>query len=218
MTVTQMRMPTYQSMLRASAAVLLLALSACATMNREECLTVDWRTVGYEDGAAGYSGDRIGQHRKACAKHGVTPDLEAYQIGREEGLREFCLPANGYRVGSQGGSYAGICPQDLEPAFIDAYESGRELYTLQSRLSDVNSELSSRRSDLDRAESDLVSRSATAISNDATAEERSRAVTDVKHLGERIGRLKSEIRQLERERARCEQDLEDYEATARVSY
>src|SRR3989337_3049438 len=107
-----MRTPTYGSMLRASTAILLLALSACATMDRNECLTVDWQTVGFEDGVAGYSGDRIGQHRKACAKHGVTPDLTAYQAGREEGLREYCVPANGFRLGSQGGSYSGMCPAE----------------------------------------------------------------------------------------------------------
>ena len=83
-------------------------LGGCATMSESECLTVDWQTVGFEDGVAGYSGDRIGQHRKACAKHGVSPDLVGYQRGREAGLREYCQPANGFRVGSHGGSYAGI--------------------------------------------------------------------------------------------------------------
>jgi hypothetical protein len=31
-----------------------LLLAACSTtMNKDECRTVDWRTVGYEDGVAG---------------------------------------------------------------------------------------------------------------------------------------------------------------------
>ncbi|MET0809299.1 MAG: DUF2799 domain-containing protein [Pseudoxanthomonas sp.] len=85
-------------------ALLILALSGCATMNKDECLTVDWRTVGYEDGVAGRSGDRIAQHRKACAKHGVAPDLDAYQSGRDQGLREYCQPDNGYQLGARGGT------------------------------------------------------------------------------------------------------------------
>ncbi|GFE79464.1 hypothetical protein GCM10011487_14640 [Steroidobacter agaridevorans] len=182
-------------------------------MDREECLTVDWRTVGFEDGAQGYSGDRIGQHRKACAKHGVTPDLTAYQEGRAQGLREYCVPANGFRLGSQGGSYAGLCPSDLDQAFADAYHSGRQLYTLESRLSNVSHQLDSRRSDLRAAESDIVTRSAVAISSEGTAEERAQAVLDVKNLGERVGRLKTQIRQLEEERVHCERDLQDYRAT-----
>ena len=205
--------PTCRSMLRASAALLLLALGGCATMDREECLAVDWRTVGYEDGVAGYSGDRIGQHRKACAKHGVTTDLAAYQAGRQEGLREYCVPANGFRLGSQGGNYSGMCPSDLDLAFTDAFQSGKQLHTLESRLDNVNYEINAKRNSLRNAESDIVTRSARAISSEATAEERAQAVVDVKHLGERVGRLKSEIRQLEEERVHCERDLQDYRAT-----
>lgn len=208
--------PTYRSLLRTSAALVLLALSGCATMSRDECLTVDWRTVGFEDGVAGYSGDRIGQHRKACAKYGVTPDLAAYQAGREEGLREYCVPSNGFRLGAQGGSYNGMCPADLDPAFADAYESGQQFHALQARLSNVSHQLESRRGDLHEAESDIVSRSAVAISSDATAEERAQAVLDVKHLGEEVGRLKSEIRQLEEDRVLRERDLEDYRATLQL--
>jgi hypothetical protein len=208
----------YGSILRTSAAITLLALGACATMDRDECLTVDWRTVGFEDGAAGRSGDRIGQHRKACAKHGVTPDLAAYQSGREDGLREYCVPNNGFRLGSQGGSYGGMCPADLEPAFADAFESGRHLYTLEARLSGVSNQIRGKRSALQSAESDIVTRSALAISDEATTEARAQAVVDVKHLGERVGRLKSEIRQLEEERVHCERDLEDYRSTLRFGH
>jgi hypothetical protein len=211
-----MHTPTYRSMLRGSAAALLFALAGCATMDRDECLAVDWRTVGFEDGAAGYPADRIGQHRKACAKHGVAPDLSGYQAGRQEGLREYCVPATGFRLGSQGGGYGGMCPADLEPAFLDAFQSGQQLHTLESRLSSVTYELNAKRNALQTAESDIVSRSATAISSDATKEERAQAVVDVKHLGERVGRLKSEIRQLEEDRVHCERDLEDYRATLQL--
>ena len=211
-----MRPSLFGTILRGSAAMLLLALGACATMDREECLTVDWRTVGFEDGVRGYSGDRIGQHRKACAKHGVTPDLAAYQAGRDAGLREYCVPSNGFRLGSQGGSYGGICPSDLEPAFADAYQSGHQLYTLQSRLSNVTYKLDSKREKLRDAEADIVTRSAVAISNDATVEERAQAVVDVKQLGELVGRLKSEIKQLEEERVHSERDLQDYRATLQL--
>jgi hypothetical protein len=201
-----------RAMLCAGALVASLALGGCASMSKDECLTVDWRTIGFEDGAAGYSGDRIGQHRKACAKHGVTPDLEAYRTGREEGLREYCRPQNGYRLGAQGGSYEGFCPADLDDAFVNAYQSGRELYGLESRLNNTTYQLESRQRALDGIEQDIVSRSAVAISKDATTEERAQAVIDVKQLSERAGRIKAEIRQLEVERVQNERDLEDYHA------
>ena len=95
----------------------ILLISGCATMGKDECLTSNWRSIGYEDGARGYPPERIGNHRKACAKHSVSPDLQAYQAGRAEGLQAFCQPHKGFQLGSRGGNYAGVCPAELEPDF-----------------------------------------------------------------------------------------------------
>ena len=62
------------------------------------------------------------------------PDLAEYQAGREQGLREFCKPANGFRVGARGASYGGVCPTELDESFVDAWQSGRQLYVLRSRV------------------------------------------------------------------------------------
>ena len=81
-------MRTFISSLAPKAALLaaLAALAGCNSMSEQECLATDWRTVGYEDGVNGFSGDRIGRYRNACSEHGVTPDLGEYQSGREQGL------------------------------------------------------------------------------------------------------------------------------------
>jgi uncharacterized small protein (DUF1192 family) len=207
-----MQTQTLRSKLCAGSLVAMLALTGCASMNKDECLTVDWRTIGFEDGVAGYSGDRIGQHRKACAKHGVSPDLAAYQSGREQGLREFCRPQNGFHLGARGGGYDGFCPAELDDEFTRAYQSGRQLYTLEARLQNATYQLDSKRRALNATEEDIVRNSAVAIGSSATAEERALAVVDVKQLAERVGRLKAEIRQLEEECVLYERDLEDYRA------
>lgn len=90
-------------------------VGGCASLNESECRSADWRTIGYEDGALGESAARIGKHRQACASHGIAPNLAAYQQGREEGLRQFCRPQNGFRLGEQGVPYRGICPHTLNP-------------------------------------------------------------------------------------------------------
>lgn len=179
-------------------------------MNKDECRTVDWRTVGYEDGVAGRSGEQIGQHRRACAEYGVTPDLDAYRTGRAEGLRDYCQPHNGYRAGATGASYYDVCPADLAPAFVAAYESGRELYDLERRVTDADEQIEARRAEIARLE-DAVSRNAfDFIDKAATPEQRAQAVLDTKQAAERIGRLKSEIDLLEQDRARYAQELETY--------
>ena len=71
-------------------AAAVLGLGGCASMSADECATSNWSAVGYEDGSRGYTTERFGAHRKACAKHGVTADFQAYQQGREQGLVEFC--------------------------------------------------------------------------------------------------------------------------------
>lgn len=98
----------------ATIGLMAIGLHGCAGMNSEECLSTDWSTIGYEDGANGYTGDRIGNYRKACGKHGVTPDLVAYQQGREQGLSEYCQPGRGFAVGSSGGQYRGVCDANQE--------------------------------------------------------------------------------------------------------
>src|SRR5688572_21025787 len=144
-----------------SVALIALATSGCSGMSRNECLAVDWRTIGYEDGVAGRSGNHIAHHRKACAEHGVRPDLAEYQAGREQGLREYCQPANGYRVGIGGGSYRGICPADLESSFVQSFEAGHHHYTLQARVSNAEAQLDAKRRELDRVQHGIVANSAT---------------------------------------------------------
>jgi hypothetical protein len=194
-------------------ALVALSLQGCASMNKDECLAVDWRTVGYEDGVAGRAGDRIAEHRKACAKYGVAPDLRAYQSGREQGLREYCRPPNGYQVGERGGNYAGVCPADLEPSFVAAFEAGRELYNLQSRVYAASNRLDAAHRELEHAEHEIVEQSAVIVSGDATSEARAQALVSTRDLAERMGRLKEEIADLERDKARYERDLADYRAS-----
>jgi len=197
----------------AAMAMIALALGGCASMSKDECLAVDWRTVGYEDGVAGRTGGQIAEHRMACAKYGVTPDLRAYQAGREQGLREYCRPPNGYQVGERGGNYAGVCPADLEPTFVAAFEAGRELYNLQSRVYSASNRLDAAHRELERAEHEVVEQSAVIVSSDATSEARAQALVSTKDLAERMGRLKGEIADLERDKARYERDLADYRAS-----
>ena len=200
------------------ALVLLLGyalLPACATMDRDECLTVDWQTVGYEDGAAGRSGDRIAKHRKACAKHGVTPDLQAYQSGRERGLREYCRPLTGYRLGERGGDNPGFCPADLAPAFDAAWRDGSELHHLRGLVNDAAGDVRSMQAELEDADDDIVAASALIIDSNADKGTKAQALLDVKRLTERKTVLKAQIRQRQDDRVHFQRNLDEYLATAR---
>jgi Protein of unknown function (DUF2799) len=200
-------------LLLAFCVVMLAACSSTATMGQNECSAIDWRTIGFEDGVAGHSGAQIGGHRRACAKYGITPDLEAYRLGRVEGLREFCQPHNGYRAGVTGVSYYDVCPADLAARFLAQYQAGHELYVHEQRVRDANAQLSIKRAEIARLE-DAVARSGLrAMKETSTLEQRAQAVLDARQYAERIGRLKADVAQLERDRMIYARELATNRAT-----
>ncbi len=112
----------------------LLVLSGCASLSKEECLSADWYTIGYEDGLKGRSRGRLGNHRKACVEYGVTPETHKYFKGYDDGLVRYCVPGNGYKVGLAGHSVRAVCPSGLSRDFSAAYQYGRRIYIAESEL------------------------------------------------------------------------------------
>jgi len=194
--------------------VLLLAgLNGCASMSSEECANSDWVAIGYEDGANGLTTDKFGARRKACAKHGITADFQAYQAGRNEGLVEFCQPSRGFSHGVNGYSYNGVCDAALEEEFLDGYRVGSQLYSLRSNVNNASARIRSKEAELKRTKEQIRAKEAELISDEITTEDRVLALADLKELAERSGELESEIEKLVADRARFEYELRDYEAT-----
>jgi hypothetical protein len=190
----------------------LLGLGGCASMSADECVTSDWHAIGYEDGARGYTADQLGNRRKACAKHGITPDFESYRAGREEGLRQYCQPSRGFSLGSGGARYNGVCPGDLEGDFVDAYNQGHHLYTLRSRVNGATSRINAKEHELENVNDRIRSAEAQLISPETTIQDRVLLLADLKELSERTGQLEAEIDDLIAERAAAEQQLAAYQA------
>ena len=148
--------PLPQSRLLAVAVVVCVGglLAACVSLSKEECLNANWRTIGYSDGAAGRTADYIARHQQACARVDVTPDLDEWLAGREEGLPRYCTPANAYSVGRRGSSVSPVCPE-ADAAFLAAahafgrryYEIGREIYDLEADVRELRESLTKVASD-----------------------------------------------------------------------
>ena len=195
------------------AALATLVMRGCASMSSDECMTADWTAIGYEDGSRGYTTDQFSKHRKACADHGVTPSFTDYQAGRERGLEEFCQPGRGFNVGASGGRYYGVCSVNLEPDFLDAYNAGRHLYTLESNVRNASSSISSKENELKQIDEDIRKKEAALIASETTIEDRVLLLADLKRLSERTGELANEIEHLYEERARHRLELENYQAS-----
>lgn len=125
----------------AAALPLLLALGGCATMNRDECISANWRQVGYSDGAKGLSSHHIEEHAKACAEHHVQVNLDDYLAGHRQGTVAYCQPDNGFMVGRSGVRTINVvCPDPLRAAFFEQHRRGLIVYAIEADLNSRRSE------------------------------------------------------------------------------
>ena len=195
-----------------------LLLSGCASMDIAECQTADWETIGYQDGADGRPSGDISRHRKACARHGVTPILASYIEGWTAGVERYCVPQNGFAAGSAGRSYAGVCPADVEEDFLIAFSDGKQLNVLKTNVQQISYRISRDQDHITRILKSIKNKEAKLISPDGTAEERARLLSELRDLSEEKGQLEKSILDLEYEHGRAEVELEHYRSDIALQY
>jgi len=160
-----------------------LLMSGCASMSEKECLTVNWTDQGYRDGRSGHPPARLEEHREACAKVGVVPDVVQYRAGRDEGVLEYCSPANAVREGRLGRGYRNACPMQLEAGFLAHHKLGYRAYQAEQRVESLNRQMQQTQRSLDKEK------------NDSKRRELRGKLRD---LDRRLARARSELRDEER--------------------
>lgn len=184
-----------------------LFLSGCANMDKSMCLAANWQTIGFEDGAAGRPQTEIAQHRKDCAKHGITPDLTAYRTGHHEGSVLFCTDNNGFRHGSAGKNYQNSCPEALANAFLSGFKDGEELYQAQGSMNHAQSNLNYLLNDISKLQTQIDQQTEMMIADGLTRDERAKIRDD-------IALMQADLAQLYGQRSEFEQQV----ATAKFNY
>lgn len=127
-----------------------LALGACATLNKEQCLSGDWRQIGRADGANGYTVERLEEHREACAEFGVGPNERAYRQGRDEGLVHYCTGARGYAEGKAGNGYRHVCPPQQEAEFLRNFRIGSTVHDFNQKIARLDEQIRSKEKALEQ--------------------------------------------------------------------
>jgi hypothetical protein len=185
-------------------------LAGCASdgMSQAECRLADWHAIGYEDGSQGRGPGAIGQHRAACAEHGVAMELEPYLAGHREGLESYCHPRNGSALGERGYRYEGICPEELEEAFVAAYEDARGLYVRRSRLAGLRRSLVANQARAERVELLLVEKTAEVLKPMLAPSRRATLAVELKQLGQERAQLEDVIHGLEHD---CDEAQAEYD-------
>lgn len=173
------------------AVVSCLALSACSSMNREECLYADWQLIGHQDAIEGKAQDSLSYYRTDCAEYGVTPDLAQYQIGFSKGLDGFCSYDSGKNFGIKGGNYLGTCDSHVNAgAFQQGYNLGNGYYQLTARYDSLTYEQCSIKERIKKVEKRLIDKELEIISDYTTPERRLLLLKEIKDTQEEIGELK----------------------------
>ena len=113
-----------------------LALAGCESMSVSECKVADWGRVGFADGSRGESDRRIADYTEDCGKAGIVPNAQAYRYGWDQGIGNFCTPANGWREGMQGNSgKASVCQGQAGFAgFASFLQAGLQVHNTQSQM------------------------------------------------------------------------------------
>ncbi len=201
------------------AITLVILVGGCAGgLSKDECLYADWQAIGYEDGVRGAPASAVSSHRQACAKKaGVTPDMTAYLTGRDEGLREYCQPSNGFRVGANGWRYQGVCTGPEQGAFISAYQQGNQLYVLESNLTHAESALIGAENRLIEIDRQVEHKGIALVSPETTTEGRIHLLADIKSLQEEKSRVKRSIGPMRRDVDFAADELADYRAFLAVN-
>lgn len=194
----------YKHLLLAAA---LVALSGCATMSKQECQVADWFVIGQGDAEKGYPKLRLDEHRQACAKAGVAPDLYQYEAGHKRGLKTYCTTHNGYAVGVNGGNYQGVCQGFAGEDFLRGYRDGRELYVARSNVARVNDDIRSYDSEIERIHRDTADYQRRLVSGDTSPQQRYDYISRIKEMQRNLGHLENNLREALRERFEVEREL-----------
>ncbi len=107
-----------------------LAMSGCATISEDECITGSWSDIGYKDGVNGGARGKLADYAKTCAKYGVTPDRAAYLTAFDQGLVKYCTYEQGFERGENGSSFNQVCADDPQSGFAQGYDEGRIVYEI----------------------------------------------------------------------------------------
>lgn len=130
---------------RALPLLLVLLLSSCATLSESECRAIDWRELGRAEGAKGLASARLGSHMDACRRYNIAPDADAYRVGREEGLRQYCTLENALQLGINGSGYQQVCGGENGAQFAIIYRRGSALRAIKGDIQEVQGLIDSAR-------------------------------------------------------------------------
>ena len=102
-----------------------LLFSACTPhLSKQQCESINWYQLGYQDGSQGKYQRNLTKDIQDCAQYKLQVNAPAYRRGWQAGVKAFCTPNTAYNLGVNGATYNNICPASSIKAFASAYRRG----------------------------------------------------------------------------------------------
>lgn len=172
-------------------------LSGCASLSKDECNNADWFLIGFEDGSRGKTLSTIGNHRKACARVGITPEFTQYESGHQKGVSHYCTAENGFALGEAGGAYNGVCAETTEAPFLQGYQAGKSRFDLRRMIEQASANLVKRSERLDELKTELSVVEAAIVEAGSSSSERRRQLKILRELQEEKAVVEFDAKSLE---------------------
>ncbi len=116
-----------------------LALGGCASapkLDAEQCAAIDWRALGERDGRAGLAMTALNDEITQCKPFAITPDMAAYEAGRDTGLQAYCQPGVIIDAAIRNAGDPFVC-EPMSEQVRAAFEQGRETRAAVQRYQQV---------------------------------------------------------------------------------
>lgn len=176
-----------------------ILIGGCATLTESECKSANWEMIGFEDGSNGKLPSYIENHRSACAKYNITPNLDGYLRGHSNGVKKFCTEYNGFEQGKAGLDYNDVCPPELSDDFLRGYYVGEKFHAVLSAIRDSESSIRSDHVQLESLIYEVRDYEDQLVHRDTTEDERRYLLKKIRDNQREIGRLEQRISENERE-------------------
>jgi len=177
--------------------IVTISLQGCGTLSPDECQTADWYTIGYQDGLQGRVSRPVAEQPEACAKRDVTARVTRYTQGRDHGLKQFCSPRNGFRLGLEGLPYNGVCLAGAEQEFLPAYEQGKEIFDSELQIRRLGEILQVNTSELRNLAVSVQQIEVEMVVPDTTPKRRADLLLEMSDLQETVAMVETEISGIE---------------------
>jgi hypothetical protein len=195
--------------------IVTISLQGCGTLSPDECQTADWYTTGYQDGLQGRVSRSVAEHHESCAKRDVAARVASYSQGRDHGLKQFCSPRNGFRLGLEGLPYNGVCPAGAEREFLPAYGQGKEIFDAELQVRRLGEILRVNTSERRNLAVSVQQKEVELAAPDTTPKRRADLLLEMSDLQATVAMVETEISGIEAALAEESRQLQNLRGSAR---